>query len=339
VPADTVRRITEAAGRQGLADEIEEATAVGHGVARAPVSVIDHLQQVSVDGAMVPLVHGQWAEVKSLAIGRVVPLAGGPKAVDLSYFARLADHVRFTTEARLEFERRGTENAREVVAVSDGAEWIQGFLDEHCPVAVRIIDWSHAAGYLSTAGQALFGPGSADGQAWVETQREALWKERPESVVEELKRLETDSALEPVRVARQYLERRVDQLRYAEFRAAGYPVGSGIVESANKVVVEERLKGRGRRWEPANVDPMLVLRCMLASDRWCQRWPTVGKRLRRPHRRRPTYPRPAAAPSPPAEPSPQPPLAPHLPPPPMVVDGKPTPIHPWKLYPACRAKT
>ena len=57
----------------------------------------------------------------------------------------------------------------------------------------------------------------------------------------------------------QYLEARRAQLAYAAFRAAGYPSGSGSVESAHAAVVEARLKGAGMHWAPAHVDPVLVL--------------------------------------------------------------------------------
>ena len=69
-----------------------------------------------------------------------------------------------------------------------------------------------------------------------------------------------------------YLEARADQIRYAEFRAAGYPIGSGIVESANKLVIEARLKGSGMHWARVNVNPMVALRAALCSDRWAARW-------------------------------------------------------------------
>ena len=78
--------------------------------------------------------------MKNLVIGRVGQTSSGPKAKALTYHARLAEAERFTQESRLEFWRRGTENARRVVAVSDGAEWIGPFLDEQCPEALRIIE-------------------------------------------------------------------------------------------------------------------------------------------------------------------------------------------------------
>jgi hypothetical protein len=43
----------------------------------------------------------------------------------------------------------------------------------------------------------------------------------------------------------EYLEKRREQIRYAEFEAQGYPIGRGVVESANKLMVEARLKGAG----------------------------------------------------------------------------------------------
>jgi hypothetical protein len=42
-----------------------------------------------------------------------------------------------------------------------------------------------------------------------------------------------------------YLKKRQAQIQYAQFRAEGHPIGSGIVESANKLVVQVRLKGAG----------------------------------------------------------------------------------------------
>ena len=322
---NTVRRITEGAGAQADEEEREQAAALRKSMARPAGMLVDRLQQVSVDGAMAPLVTGTWGEVKCVAIGRIEQTSAGPKAKDITYFARLADADGFINQARAEMHRRGTENAREVVAVSDGAPWIQSYIDEHCPQALRIIDWGHAAGYVRTAGQLLFGAESADGIAWTKTQLDLLWAGKPEDVVSELARLQDDSErLKAVRDARHYLEKRLDMLRYSAFRGGGYPIGSGIVESANKLLVEARLKGAGKHWAPANVNSVLALRCSIANKRWPSQWPAVHARLRPTHRRRPSL-----APLPP----------PQVPGPELAVPGrtyvrtfeggKPTRNHPW----------
>lgn len=334
--SDTVRRITEEAGRKALEWEEQEALALKENLATPAVSVVDRLQQVSVDGSNVPLVGGKWEEVKCVAIGRVEATGQGPKARGLTYLARLGDADQFIAAAGLEFYERGTERAREVVAVNDGAEWIQRFLDEHCPTALRIIDWTHASDYVRVAAQTLFGPGTPDGGTWSKRLLDLLWEGKVEAVVQELEQLEDESErLKPVRDARHYLQKRVEMLRYGAFRAGGYPIGSGIVESANKLVVESRLKGAGKHWEAANVNPMLTLRCAHASDRWQRRWERIEPALRRPHSRRP-LPIPTLAPVPPPTESPPVPGARFVE---TFRDGKPTAAHAWKRRLASRAKS
>ena len=65
-----------------------------------------------------------------------------------------------------------------------------------------------------------------------------------------------------------YLEKREAHLNYPDFTQSGWPIGSGSVESANKVGVQARMKGSGMHWKRENVNPMLCLRNALCSDRW-----------------------------------------------------------------------
>src|SRR5437016_5979462 len=61
-------------------------------------------------------------------------------------------------------------------------------------------------------------------------------------------------------------------MQYPTYQQAGWPIGSGSVESANKVVVEARLKGAGMRWERHNVNRMLALRNAVCNRRWTETW-------------------------------------------------------------------
>lgn len=63
-------------------------------------------------------------------------------------------------------------------------------------------------------------------------------------------------------------------MQYPTYQQAGWPIGSGIVESANKLVVEARLKGAGKHWERAHVNLMLVLRNAVCNQRWQEVWQT-----------------------------------------------------------------
>jgi hypothetical protein len=282
---ETVRRRTEAAGAALVA--AEQATV--ERLARTwpvPERVEAGWYQLSVDGAMVPLVHGQWAEVKTLAVGlldrqRQADGTWRVRATALSYFSRLADAEEFRRAAWVETHRRGLTLAPQVCAVVDGAEWCQGFVDWHCPDAVRILDFPHAAEYVSAAGRSVFGADSAPLIAWLDQQLHELKHGEPDAVLAALQALPAvtvagpDGPRCPRDEALGYLSKRRAQIAYGTFQAAGYPIGSGAVESANKLVVEARLKGSGMHWARPNVNPMLALRSALCSDRWDESWGVI----------------------------------------------------------------
>jgi hypothetical protein len=61
-------------------------------------------------------------------------------------------------------------------------------------------------------------------------------------------------------------------MHYPTYQEMGWPIGSGSVESDNKLVVEARLKGAGMRWCRQNVNPMVVLRNVVCNREWKQTW-------------------------------------------------------------------
>jgi len=290
----TIRRHTETAGAAYVAQQTDEVERVERTLPAAPEGATRQL--LSADGAMVPLVHGEWVEVKTVAIGEIQPpvLEHGEMVVHtthLSYFSRLAEAETFTRLATVETQRRGTERAETVCAVNDGAEWIQGFIDVQRHDAVRILDFSHAAGYVSQVGQAVLGEATAEGKVWLATTLHALKHDSPDQVVQTLRDMQHEleggaasaETVDDVRAAINYLDKRRAQMEYARFQAAGYPIGSGSVESGNKVVVEARMKGAGMHWAPPHVNPMLAVRDILCSDRWEHDWPQIAMRVRADH--------------------------------------------------------
>jgi hypothetical protein len=288
----TVRRATEKSGEAYVELQTAQVAVLEQELPPAPQGPA--VQQLSVDGAMVPLLHREWAEVKTLAIGTIgepVLEEGQPvvHAQEMSYFSRLAQHQSFAQLATVETHRRGTERAGTVCAVVDGAEWQQKFIDLHRPDAVRILDWAHGAEYLAKAGQAAFGAGTAEASEWLGTQLHQLKHGDPQQVLGTLRELSQEleaascadtEALKVVKGSLEYLEKRREQIKYAEFQALGYPIGSGAVESANKLVVEARLKGAGMHWARDHVNPMVALRNVVCSDRWEEAWPQISQRIR-----------------------------------------------------------
>jgi hypothetical protein len=243
--------------------------------------------QISADGAMVPLLHGVWAEVKTLVIGEVQPAVWekGEMVVHtrkLSYFSRKVSTEEFETASLGEMHRRGVANAKAVAAVMDGAEWEQSFTDYHCPRAVRILDFAHAAEHVNQVGEFLYGEHTAESQAWLKEHLHQLKHEGPKKLLLEMQKLQKKYPQDKQITGNfAYLKKREKQIQYPTFQAQGWPIGSGIVESGNKLVVEARLKGAGMHWAEQHVNPMLALRNIICSDRWQDEWSKIEVRIRK----------------------------------------------------------
>ena len=200
---------------------------------------------------MAPLVGGEWSEAKTLVLGVIEKGQGSAgqqeaHARELSYFSRVCEAQEFQHAALVETQRRGVENAGCVIAPLDGAEWEQKFLDYHRPDAVRILDFAHAAEYLGKIGAALWGIRTPMTQAWLSETLHRLKKQEPGTILPGVRDLVASStSSEEVLGCLEYLEKREAQMQYPFYQAQGWPLGSGAVESANKVVVEARLKGAG----------------------------------------------------------------------------------------------
>jgi hypothetical protein len=279
----TARRATLGAGRAALVVLEEEAQRLKQELTPAPRAAAK--QAMSADGAMVPLVGGEWGEVKTLVLGEVTRNRRGEVCTQqLSSFSRLSTAERFEEAALVETHRRGLEKATAVCAVQDGAEWLTGLVDYHRADAVRILDFAHAAEHISTMGQAVMSIGSIALDDWLVKHLHALKHEGPLQVLADLRALQVSHPeVEALRDHLAYLQKREAQMQYPTFQAAGWPIGSGCVESANKQVVEARLKGAGMHWERNNVNPMLVLRNAVCNQRWDETW--KASRLQRQYTR------------------------------------------------------
>lgn len=271
VSAATTRRLTETAGTLLVARQTAAATDL-LATCRLPEANPATLF-VSADGAMVPLVNSEWAEVKTLAIGDIPAAASTDERVlrtqALSYFSRLCDAETFGTLALPEIHRRRVSSAAQVVAVTDGAEWLQRFIDLHRSDAIRILDFPHAAQRICAIADTIWNDQPSTGQEWCRKQLHDLKEHGPTLVLAQTRRLLAAHPHHPeLNEHLTYLHKRVEQMHYPAYQAAGWPIGSGVVESANKLVVQARLKGAGMHWARANVNPMLALRNAVCNQRW-----------------------------------------------------------------------
>lgn len=144
---------------------------------------------------------------------------------------------------------------------------------------VAVLDWWHAVQKLWLIANLLFGEGSDLGRAWVERHKAWLWAGDLRPLFRFVHSHYAKGGPWPDGLAQAlgYFFHNRHRMRYTRFRREGYPVGSGMVESACKLVVEARLKQAGMAWSRNGAQAILALRATILSDRWNEIWPTISK--------------------------------------------------------------
>jgi hypothetical protein len=161
-----------------------------------------------------------------------------------------------------------------LVSVNDGAIWIWLIVQMCWAPCVEILDWWHAVEKLWQAATTLFAQDQTAASAWMARQKSQLWQSQLRQVFRAIRRLcpRGQPLPEPVWTAVGYLFHNRWRMRYKQFRQHRYPIGSGTVESACKLVMQQRLKQAGMRWSRDGAQAMLALRSTLLSDRWHETW-------------------------------------------------------------------
>jgi hypothetical protein len=281
VPRSTIHRLVEryggrlAEGRRKEAEGLWERGVRGDEIP-APREGPKKEMGISLDGVMV-WVDGGWHEVKVGSCFEFGPGKDGEVEVrPIGYWAGYGEVEVFRRTMWGYAYHRGLGLEGKAVVIGDGASWIDGFAEVYCPKGVRVVDWYHAVEHLWALGREAFGEEAAK---WVENVKQKLWEGRIEQVIrdcEEVLGRKSGWREGVVRTAEYFRERR-EQMDYPAFRKAGYPIGSGTVESACKGI-SWRCKGRGQRWKAQGLVAILALRSagMGGEAEWNRAWKEIG---------------------------------------------------------------
>jgi hypothetical protein len=139
----------------------------------------------------------------------------------------------------------GADRARRLVFICDGAVWIWNLIAHYFPNAIQIVDWYHAVNRLKRIAEEVFSDPN-ERHAWLERVTEDLWHGRVEWVIQACQPLAKKSLL--AKQSLTYYGNNLERMRYAQFRVHGYLIGSGVIESACKQIVTQRLKLLGAQW-------------------------------------------------------------------------------------------
>ena len=162
----------------------------------------------------------------------------------------------------------------QVHALGDGAQWIRLQTREvFGQQGTFLCDYFHVSEYLGAA--ALTCRAKAPGQ-WRRTQQERLKRGALAKVVdalaEHVEPPQTPEELAPVRNAHRYLTNRTDCLDYPRALRLDLPIGSGLIESGHRHVLQARLKKAGAAWLIDNADRIANLRVLRANGQWLSLW-------------------------------------------------------------------
>jgi len=167
--------------------------------------------------------------------------------------------------------------ADQVVAVTDGAEWIAGLIDGNLPKkkTTAILDFYHASEHIHQTRRTVFGEENEEGKGWAATLIEGLLQ-RPfdawwDELVETRGRVRAVTKRKSLDGLMHYLLKRREKIDYARFRSMGLKIGSGKTESGCKSE-SRRLKGVGMRWNAATAEAMMGLESLHQSNLWPTYW-------------------------------------------------------------------
>lgn len=165
-----------------------------------------------------------------------------------------------------------------VHGVGDGATWIpKQFEEQFGANAGYLLDLFHLCDYLAPVAAKHSQTNSA---LWLENQKQLLKANRWKHVLNELETYlepqEWPDEQAPARCAHRYISSRTDQLDYAGAIAAQLPIGSGLVESAHRHILQQRLKIAGAWWKHENASAIAQLRVLRANKRWNDYWHSLS---------------------------------------------------------------
>ena len=158
----------------------------------------------------------------------------------------------------------------QIHVVADGAEWIRLQSREVFGEQERfLLDYFHASEYLADAAESCRPKAS---RYWRRVQQKRLKRGAAASILKELEEhMEAPNVPDeaaPVRAARRYLGNRLDQLDYPRALSLDLPIGSGLIESGHRHVLQARLKQPGTAWLAENADAVAQLRVLRANGQW-----------------------------------------------------------------------
>jgi hypothetical protein len=216
-------------------------------------------------------------------------------SISLYYFGGERLYTRYTAlppeygkEQFYEAFDREIKNVRKLypnadyVGVADGAPDNWTFLQSR--VDEQILDFFHASEYLTKASSAAF-TRPEQAQQWLQKACHTLKEEEgvAVSVLSQMKTFLNNKRIKEgkkkiIQSSITYFTNHLHQMYYCKYRQKNWPIGSGVIEAACKVIIKQRLCNSGMKWTDNGARTVLALRCFNKSDgMWEQFWNKINR--------------------------------------------------------------
>ena len=154
------------------------------------------------------------------------------------------------------------------IILGDGATWIRTMCEELFPDALQILDIYHLSENVYNFAKYVFKKDEKLYRPWAKKIIKLIKEERLDEVSKIIDNAGVTKTPAGVVNLKGYLENNKDKMSYNKFIFKGYYIGSGAIESANKVVLQRRLKQAGMRWSIPTAQAVLSLRAKVESGLW-----------------------------------------------------------------------
>lgn len=183
----------------------------------------------------------------------------------VSYFGSAEEFKKFVFAAAA---RAGYGKIKEIVVLGDGAQWIWNMCKELFPDAVQILDFYHMSENTHDYAKFIYPEDEVTRRKWVNKVLESLNAGNIDEAIKVVEEKKLDKVPDGVVNLYTYITNNRERINYKFYRDNNYYIGSGAIESANKMVIQQRMKQSGMRWGIHGGQYMAALRTKHESNRW-----------------------------------------------------------------------
>jgi len=232
---------------------------------------------IGIDGTCMPMGDTNWREAMC---GTISLYDKDTTRMHTIYVANAPEHGKESFKARMDKEiisiKKQFPNAI-VIGLADGAKENWSFLGNYTDS--NTLDYYHATEYLTKASKGIH-PRSEELRAnWYQEACHSLKNDKDGAVnlLQEIEELKDKNLCVSIRSGVDstitYFTNNLQRMNYKDSIDNNLPIGSGVTESACKIIVKQRVCVSGANWSEYGAKRFLPVRAICLTDgRWSQAW-------------------------------------------------------------------